>query len=394
MLTTDIRRALCLLTITSAATLAQPEPSMQRVVEQVVHDLCDKRVALLSEPNAHAFGKTLAFKVEVARRLINECHYNAFLIESGAYDFLEIDKTPRAHGSVDSTMVAAAIGGIWANQDMAVLVPFLAEKANAGKLTLGGLDDQLGRGTWAQRRMPEELADHLTGADQAACLAILQRHMLWQYTAEAPFGPADKARILGCVDEIDSSLSHAGERSAPEYDRAMLDNLRRTFAREFRDSTSDLDTQLYNERDSSMYQNFRWWLSRLPGRSKIIVWTATVHASKSLRGVPGYENHVSMGSYLHRDFGDDAFVLAFSAAGGTSRFSRQSERTLADAPDSSLEARALAKTDAGMRYLRRLELRRLGTIAARPFGGDFKRANWDDVFDGIVVFGEERPPRL
>jgi erythromycin esterase-like protein len=394
MLIINVRHALCLLTIMSRTTLAQSEPSTQRIVDQVVHDLCDKHVALLTEPSTHAFGKTLTLKVEVARRLINECHYNAFLIESGAYDFLEIEETLQAHRSVDDSTVAAAIGGLWANQDMAALVPFLAEKANAGKLTLGGLDDQLGRGTWAQRRMPEHLANHLTGADRGACLAILQKHMLWQYTAEAPYGPADKARILGCVDKIDASLSSVRERAAAENDRAMLDNLRRTFARDFRDSSSDLDTQLYNQRDSSMYRNVRWWLSRLPVRSKIIVWTATVHAAKSLRGVPGDENDVSMGSYLRRDFGDDAFVLAFSASGGAYRFARQPERTLAPAPDSSLEARVLANTNADARYVGPVELRQLGAIAARPFGGPLTRAMWGDVFDGIVVFREERPPRL
>jgi len=390
----NIRFALCAFTIASRAALAQPEPGMRAAVEAVVHDLCGKRVALLGEPSTHAFGKALVFKVEVVRRLINECHYNAFLIESGAYDFLEIARTLRAHRMVGDSTISAAIGGIWANQDMAALVPFLAEKANAGTLTLGGLDDQLSAGTWAQHRMPEYLANHLTGADRAACLAILERHMLWQYTDNAPFGPADKARILGCVDKIETKPSRAGDKATGEYDRAMLDNLRRTFARELRGSTPDLETRLLNERDSSMYRNFRWWSLRLPVRSKIIVWTATVHASKSLRSVRGHENQVSLGSFIHRDFGDDALVLAFSASGGTYGLNRQPEHVLAPSPDSSLEARVLAETDADTRYFGRRELRQLGPIAARPFRVDFKRANWADVFDGIVVFREERAPRL
>ena len=50
------------------------------------------------------------------------------------------------------------------------------------------------------------------------------------------------------------------------------------------------------------------------------MWTATLHAAKSLCGVSGSERNVSMGSLLHRDFGTDAFVLAFSAVSGTVRF--------------------------------------------------------------------------
>ena len=37
------------------------------VVDRVVHDLCGKRVALLGEPPMHGFGRTLQFKVDVAR---------------------------------------------------------------------------------------------------------------------------------------------------------------------------------------------------------------------------------------------------------------------------------------------------------------------------------------
>jgi len=46
-----------------------------------------------------------------------------------------------------------------------------------------------------------------------------------------------------------------------------------------------------------------------------------------------------------------------------------------------------------VRYADRALVRNLGIIAARPFAPDFKNANWSDVFDGLVVFREERPPR-
>jgi hypothetical protein len=38
----------------------------------------------------HGFGRTLELKTEIARRLITSCGFNAFFIESGAYDFLAI----------------------------------------------------------------------------------------------------------------------------------------------------------------------------------------------------------------------------------------------------------------------------------------------------------------
>ncbi len=64
----------------SAAEIKDTDP--------VVHALCRKSVALLGESPVHGFGKTLEFKAELVRRLIDECHYNALFVESGTYDYI------------------------------------------------------------------------------------------------------------------------------------------------------------------------------------------------------------------------------------------------------------------------------------------------------------------
>ena len=345
----------------------------------------------------HGFGRTLEFKVEVARRLVDECHYNAFFIESGAYDFLNIQKELKAGRTVTQPMIAAAIGGLWANREVEPLIPFLLEKAQTGALVLGGLDHQLGRGTYAQRQMPADLVEYLQGDDKVRCLAILQRHTLWQYSNEAPYGPKDKALILGCLDKIEPNLSLPTNGAAREYYSAMIENLKRNFARDFKEDAHagvDLDTQSFNDRDQSMYMNFRWLMSRLPAHSKVIVWTATTHAAKSLSGVPGREMFVPLGSYIRREFKSEAFVLGISAYSGTYAMARQPVRPLAAAPANSLEARAFANGDLDTRYFNPSEIRKLGSIPARPVGPDFKTAKWDDVLDGLVVFREEHPPHF
>jgi erythromycin esterase-like protein len=374
-----------------------PEAAASTPVDQVVHDLCGKRIALLAEPPMHGFARTLEFKVEVARRLVGECHYNAFFIESGAYDFLNIQKALKSGRTVTGPMIAAAIGGLWANREVEPLIPFLLEKAQGGALVLGGLDDQLGRGTYAQNQMPADLVEYLEGDDKARCLAILQRHLLWQYTNEAPYSPKDKALILGCVDKIESNLARPRESPAREYDLAMLESLKRRFAQDFKDDGNpgvDKNAQSFNDRDQSMYLNFQWLMSRLPAHSKVIVWTATVHAAKNLSGVPGEEKFVPLGSYIRREFKSDAFALGFSAYSGSYALGRQPVRTLAAAPANSLESRAFESGDSDTRYFDSSQIRKLGSIPARPLGPDFKTANWDDILDGLVVFREERPPQV
>ena len=264
--------------------------------------LCGKRIALIGESPTHGFGNTLQFKAQLVRRLVKECQFNAFVIESGIYDFIHIERDLNAGKDVSDATISAAIGGIWGNKEVQALVPFLRDELKAGTLTLAGLDDQIGAGTYASHEMPADLVQYLQNEERPRCLAILQRHMSWQYTAEAPYGPSDKDRIVSCLDKAAAALSQTKENAGSVEDiGAMVKSLKRNFARDFtEDDFTKKDQQLkwINDRDHSMYLNLRWWLSRLPPHSKIIVWAATVHTAKSLNGVEGFEGRVPLGDYV------------------------------------------------------------------------------------------------
>ena len=380
---------LCLLVMFAHTAIGQQ--SSDRVIDAVVHDACGKRVVFLGEPPMHGFARTLELKAEIAQRLVKSCGFNAFFIESGAYDFLNIRTRLAAHQPVTQTTIAAAIGGLWAVKEVEPLLPLLLDGAQRGALVLGGLDDQLGRGTYAQLQMPADLVEFLTGDDKTRCLAVLQRHMLYRYTNDAPYGSEDKARILECVDKIDVGLRGRPASPARDDAKAMLENLRRLFARDFRAAPSAAG-QDFNDRDASMYENFKWWQSRLPAGSKMIVWTATNHAARNLAGVDGLSNLVSLGSQIRRGFNGQAFVLAFSPLSGTYALGRQPARTLIAAPESSLEAKALQSAEADIRYVDTKTLSQFGSIAARPLGADFKTARWSEVVDALVVLRQEHPP--
>jgi erythromycin esterase-like protein len=355
--------------------------------------LCGKSVALIGEPPVHGFGKALGFKVELVRRLVDGCRYNAVFFESGIYDFLNIQEQLKSGHDLTDSMLAAAIGGLWANEEVQRLVPFLRERVTSGRVYLGGLDDQLARDTWAQKEMPAALAAHLPDDQKARCLAILQKHMLWQYTDVAPYGPEDKTRILGCLDSIGAQL---GETSAPDRANALaiIDSLKRRFDRDFQNVPAgmDADTLWVNERDRSMYRSFHWLLSQLPTHSKVIVWTATVHAAKELSTVPGDASRIPLGFYIYRDFRSRAFALGFSSYSGSYAMVGQPVRPLSPAPEASLEARSFAGRDGDTVYLSRRELRKIGPIAARPLGTKFTTARWDQVLDGLVIFRREQAP--
>lgn len=364
------------------------------VEDRIVHDLCGKSVALLGESPLHGFGKTLEVKVALVERLVDECHYNALFIESGIYDFLNIEKRAESGQDVTEGMIAAAIGGLWATREVEPLIPFLLRKVKTRQLTLGGLDDQIGRGTYAQREMPADLVQHLANPDEKArCTAILRRHTEWQYTESSPYSAKDRDLIVGCLSGVESALSES--RSG---DKAAIASLKRLFARDFApDPAAGVDRRVRdgNERDRSMYLNFSWLMGRLPAGSKAIVWAATNHVAKDLTGVSGDRGAIPFGSYVRTDLKNRAFALGFSAYSGAYAMTRQPVRQLSAAPADALEATCFSGRESeSLAYLSTRQLRDLGPISARPLGADFKTAKWDDVVDGMVVFREERPPEF
>ena len=103
----------------------------------------------------------MKFKAELIRELVDGCHFNAVFFESGIYDFLNIQTQIKSGGKVAGDAVASAIGGLWANRDVEPLVPYLLDKVRGGQLVIGGIDDQISRGTWAQHQMPADLVQYL-----------------------------------------------------------------------------------------------------------------------------------------------------------------------------------------------------------------------------------------
>jgi erythromycin esterase-like protein len=95
-----------------AAGQSAAPPAQIKDTDQIMQALCGKSVALLGESPVHGFSKTLEFKVELVRRLIDECHFNALLVESGTYDYINIQERLRSGDDVTDSMISAAIGGL------------------------------------------------------------------------------------------------------------------------------------------------------------------------------------------------------------------------------------------------------------------------------------------
>lgn len=371
-----------------APAAAAPRPPAGEL-DRLVADLCDVPIVLLGEAS-HGDAVTWQTKGVLLERLVDECGFDAVLFESGIYEFLSLEHALAA-GQARPEQLADAIGAMWSQaEESEPWMAALFERAVAGRVALGGIDDQVSStARYAQERMAGELAGHLRGDRRAACEASLARHLRWEYDERHAYAEPVRAVLVGCLAEIEATLS-AAPPSPPVAEHAvMAASLRRSLARDF-----GLDrTEGFNARDRSMYEGLEWHRARLPADAKIVVWCATIHALEDASPIPTLEGLVPLGAHVHRAHGPRAASIGFTAQSGRTAALRQPEHELSLAPPESLEGRALAE-GLDLRYLDRETLRALGELEARPVGHAFHRARWGAVLDGLVVFRRERPPRF
>lgn len=388
-----------LLLIASAPSAAGPPPSEsatdaqpdRAVLTQIVHDICPKRVAMLGEAT-HGDGATVAFKAALVRELIDKCHFSAVFFEASHYDFLEFSRRIRAGEPTTPEMISSAVGGLWKfDREFAPLVPYLFAQARAGRVALGGLDDQLGSAGafYANDAMPSELTSYLDEPRRSECRDIMRKRIYYQFPI---YAAPEHDQVASCLADIDAALSQTGKGARAQLHREMMLSMTRVISREL-----FAQDNYIQQRDRSMYLNFRWLAGHLPARSKIILWGATAHMAKDAaadRHYDGYDGAANLGSLIRRDYKQQSFALGFSALSGSYRYSRsQPDRAIAVAPQDSLEGRALAGARRDTVYLDLPHLKAIGAVPGRLLGDDVVMAAWQRALDGVVVFRQQRPPQ-
>lgn len=353
-------------------------------IDRLVDALCDQHIVLLGEAD-HGDGRSWEIKSAIVRELVASCGFNAVAFESGMYDFLALETVYQA-GVATRADLADAIGAIWSGaRQLQPLISDLHSWSSSGSVRVLGIDDQIhSTARFAQRSLPGALSAHLSDPRSASCEAELARHTSWGYDDAHPWGEQANDRLLACLDEIVAALQSRLRSPRLFGELAMAGSLHRFLSRSF---VTDAAAR-FNARDASMFQNLRWHLDRLGPETRVIVWTATIHAARSLAPVASYHDWIPLGHHLRGHYREQVASIGFSAASGGSQPRGRPGKVLDVAPQESLEGRVLAPAQQ-LRYLDVRELSGLGVIAARPLGHQFHRANWDQVLDGLVVLRHE-----
>ena len=362
------------------ALLAVPaQACAQRSAEaRAAAAVCDKQVVVLGELPSHGEARGFQAKAEIVQRLVRQCGFDTLLFEASIYDFIGFQNAV-AERRAGPAQLDRAIGGFWLTRELADWRRWLFHEAAAGRLVLGGLDDQVSATSdYARATLPGLVAASLPAESASACEQAVTRNLFWRYGAGQEFDEAEQIRLQRCARVASDALA-ARPGSTPE-ERVMAENLASFFDRQ-------RGTPGARDRDETMYRNLVWQRARMPRGRKLIVWTATVHAARQ----QGALREKPLGAWLAEELGDRVAVIGFSAFAGQSSRAGTPPKPLPEAPPGSLEARATANAGTAWAYLGPSTLRAMGTTQSRLFGG-FTSADWSRYFDAVLVIREEVAP--
>ena len=351
------------------------ERAPQSLVEGVVTAVCQKRIVLLGELPTHGEAQAFDLKSRITDRLIARCGFTGVLFEAPIYDFIGLERAVETRDAKPEQL-DNAIGRFWWTRELLPWRRALFEAATRKRVVVGGLDDQVSiTSHYARATLPGLIAAASPESAATECGEAVSRHLGWTYDAKNPFDEREQLRLQQCARGAADAA--ATNPSLDAADRAMLESFARYADRQRPGATSG--------RDESMYRNLAWYLDRLLKDSRVVVWTATVHAARRQGALP----EAPLGARAVERWGDRVGAVGFTAYSGfTSRAGRPAS-PISQAPPDSLEATTareppFAVLDSG-------KLRALGRVPSRLLG-KFASETWADYFDAVVVIRREVPP--
>jgi erythromycin esterase-like protein len=380
--------------VTSCQNLTSPThddvgTASTQTLDLVAKDVCEKKFVLLGENGFHGDGGAIAFKTELAQKLINTCGFNTVLFEAGFYDFAAMNMKLRKGEEITSEMFSSSVGAIRnKDKEIAPFIPFLFERIQTGDVFVGGLDHQLGaRGAfYSLGQMFTDLSAPLPPERRDICAEKLKQRVWYSFSKNDPYSEQKFTELQQCLSDIDAAFQAQDHDTDAQGYRAMAENYSTDIENDFTKTTSPIA-----HRDKAMFANFNRLVDHAPAQSKFIIWSANTHTAKDASTMKAYGPEKNLGAYIYEAYPDDTFSLGFTAAGGSFRYSQGKVKPVPPAPAHSLEAKVLDGIQGDIGYISGTQLDHMDDIPASVFGHEYQTQNWGQIFDGIVVLREEHP---
>ncbi|QSX40024.1 erythromycin esterase family protein [Shewanella cyperi] len=378
--------------VSLAAELSAPKEADKSALNSAIQTMCNKSIVAIGE-NAHGDGHSLIIKAGLVEALVEKCGFNTVLFESSTYEFIPIARKQRTAETISQELIENAVGGVWKfEKEMQPLLQFMTEKVNAGQLEIGGLDYQVGGlgQPFSNDTLALELTEGLPADRRVLCRDLFKN---WVYNTALPkqieSEEMAQSERLNCISQMENTLKNISEPDQ-QTKKERIDMFENFVALMKADNASQQVRLVTRAR--MMIENSFTFINRKGKNIKVIIWCHNAHAAKSTELFADYNGADNLGTALKNRFGETFFSLSITAQKGVYRWSKGIEKPLPSAPKNALENLAIKGENNESYFIGTDTLLELGPRPAAMFYHNYQVADWNNLFDGILVLNEEFSP--
>lgn len=363
-------------------------------------------IVMLGE-QAHGEGNVISAKIRLIKFLHEQMGFDMLAFESGFYNLQKANEDVNNGMRIDSAL-SKSILFAWTNMnEFDPLLQYLNDnKKGSNQISFCGFDNQIADFYWPYLTKDiEKTFDNITPLSEA------DRKLFYSFFDRAVsyrnhFSNLNDSLLffndLTLYCDLTKKMKNQEEGS---YWYQVFKSLE-AFSKSsiiYRNSGEDKPWyKINNLRDEQMADNLIWLIEHNPNK-KFIVWAASNHLSRNLKTLKEvsdttfYAHYIPMGEHIKNKYGDKAYSMGFTAAGGTwfAKWQMPEPKEVKVANNNSIECyMQRADFTYGIVNFRNLPKDNFlnQEIFSNPFGHQHRFGIWPNVLDGIFFINEIIPP--
>lgn len=370
--------------------------------------LKNAKIVMLGE--THGEGNVTSAKIRLIKYLHEQMGFDMLIFESGFYDFYRINDSIKNGMRMDTALIRAVFSDMSGMNEFDPLLKYVNDCSVKGNksFSISGFDEQ---NDWSFFK--KDIEKNFKGIDP---LSEENRKIFYTLIDKAnsfkpsPFGNVnDSLQYFKDVNLYIDASKKMADKEKGSYWVQIFKSLEAysKVAMSWEDAGNGQIPfyKVTNIRDAQMADNLIWLIDHNPNK-KFIIWSASNHLSRNLKTLTEtddtafFEHFHPMGEYIHNKYGDKAYSMGFTAAGGT-RYAKgmmAEPQKITSVLNNSIEC-YMQRADFNYGIINYRNLSKDNFLNqenySNPFGYNSQKLGvWPNVLDGIFFINEIVPPNF